>query len=483
MSGSGHDADAADRGVTSDGPDPEPTAVLCVGAEAAADRLRASGAEVESVADAGAAVETLEDHGVDCAVVDADGGGLDALERLREHHPDLPVVLWGDLGLDATARRAIEAGVAGVVDPGEDPTAAVDRAVERAEGHETMAESQHRFRTIVEQSGDVVTILDADARVTYQTPSAEAVVGHAPETVEGEDFFEFVHPEDEDRVRAEFDAALEDPDYRSSVEHRFRHADGSWRVFDTRGTNMLTDPVVGGVVFVSRDVTRRRRREQRMNVLNRALRHDLRNRMNVVLGNAELLTREHGSEGPAETIRRTAADMLDLGNKVRDIERALDSSETPREMVDVVSVLEKHLAGLERTNELTVETDLPDSRWVLANRLIGSAFEDALENAHEHNDAEDPLLRVTVSEATLNDADAVTVEIADNGPGIPEEELQVLESGDETPLRHTSGLGLWLITWIVNDSAGEVEFGDSEMGGASVEITLQQADVEDRFAL
>jgi signal transduction histidine kinase len=213
-----------------------------------------------------------------------------------------------------------------------------------------------------------------------------------------------------------------------------------------------------------------------MNVLNRTLRHDLRNNMNVILGNAELLTREHGSDGRAETIRSTAADMLELGNKVRDVEQALDTSEQRREVVDVVAAVEESLAAVERSHpEVTVERSLPESQWVLANRRIGSAIDDAVENAVEHNPTPEPRLRVTVGRDHLAGDDAVTVRVADDGPGIPEAELSVLTNGGETPLEHASGLGLWLIKWIVTESGGEVEWTTSELGGTAVDITLQEA--------
>jgi hypothetical protein len=101
---------------------------------------------------------------------------------------------------------------------------------------------------------------------------------------------------------------------------------------------MLADPVIEGFVVNIRDVTDRRRREQRMSVLNRALGHDLRNNMNIVLGDTEFLVREHGPDDRAETIRPTATDTLELNSKLRDVERALDASKTPREPIDVMSV-------------------------------------------------------------------------------------------------------------------------------------------------
>jgi signal transduction histidine kinase len=219
-----------------------------------------------------------------------------------------------------------------------------------------------------------------------------------------------------------------------------------------------------------------------MNVLNRTLRHDLRNAMNVILGNAELLMREYGSDDRAETVRSTAANMLELSNKVREIEHALDTSDRPREMVDVVSVVEEYVSAVRRSRpDVTIEVDLPESEWVLANNRIGAAIDNAIENAIDHNPSEEPRLRITAEAAEIAGDDAVTITVADDGPGIPDEELAVLTEGGETPLEHTSGIGLWLIKWIVTESAGEVSFENSEMGGTAVRITLQTARVGQRI--
>jgi PAS domain S-box len=357
-----------------------------------------------------------------------------------------------------------------------DIAAKVRDVAERYHDATTIEQTQERFRTIIEQSSDVVSVLDADGTYVYQSPSVEPTLGYSPDDFYGRRMYEFVHPDDRERVMSEFRTAVEGPSRTTIVEYRFQHDDGSWRVVESRATDMLDDPIVQGLVVNSRDITERRRRAQRMNVLNRTLRHDLRNNMNVILGNAELLMREHGSDHRAETIRSTAADMLELGNKVRDIEQALDTSEQRREMVDIVSTVEEHLAAVERSHpELRVERSLPESQWVLANRRIGSAIGDAVENAVQHNPAPDPRLRVAVETDRLAGDDAVTVTVADNGPGIPEEELSVLTNGGETPLEHASGLGLWLIKWIVTESGGEVTFEKSGLDGTAVRITLQQA--------
>jgi signal transduction histidine kinase len=98
------------------------------------------------------------------------------------------------------------------------------------------------------------------------------------------------------------------------------------------------------------------------------------------------------------------------------------------------------------------------------------AVDNLLENAVVHGDSLTPSVSVTVRRRETDGT--VDVVVADDGPGIPEQERQVLVDGRETPLEHGSGLGLWLVNWIVSESMGELAFDDNEPRGSVVTISL-----------
>jgi diguanylate cyclase (GGDEF)-like protein/PAS domain S-box-containing protein len=122
---------------------------------------------------------------------------------------------------------------------------------------ERLSRSEARFRSLVQQSSDVVLVLAPDTTVTYASPAAERVYGYAPDALVGRGASDLVHPDDLDAMTAAFAERLAAPGSVGRVAYRVRHADGSWRAVEAVGTNLLHDPAVGGVVFNTRDVTER----------------------------------------------------------------------------------------------------------------------------------------------------------------------------------------------------------------------------------
>ena len=118
--------------------------------------------------------------------------------------------------------------------------------------------SEERFRALVQNATDVITILDAAGMICYESPAVQRVLGYAPEELIGTDAFALIHPDDVAAVRDVFEEALRRPGITIPAEFRFRDKAGSWRWLEATGTNLLTDPSVAGVVVNSRDVTERR---------------------------------------------------------------------------------------------------------------------------------------------------------------------------------------------------------------------------------
>ncbi len=136
---------------------------------------------------------------------------------------------------------------------------------ERKLAEEASRSSEVKFRSVVQNSSEVIKITEAKGTLKYASPSFERVFGYDPEEAIGINVLDYVHPEDLTRVRLETEKTLESPGENSNmVEYRFRHADGSWRWVESVGTYLLEDPAIGGVVVNVRDVTERKRAEEQL---------------------------------------------------------------------------------------------------------------------------------------------------------------------------------------------------------------------------
>lgn len=132
------------------------------------------------------------------------------------------------------------------------------------EAEALLRESEERFRSVVQNSSEVVNIVDIDGTVKYASPALERVLGHRSEEFVGQNVLDFVHPDDLPGVARKTQEALREPAVaRNEAEYRFRHKDGSWRHMEALGTYLLDDPSVKGVLVTSRDVTKRKEAERK----------------------------------------------------------------------------------------------------------------------------------------------------------------------------------------------------------------------------
>jgi diguanylate cyclase (GGDEF)-like protein/PAS domain S-box-containing protein len=137
-----------------------------------------------------------------------------------------------------------------------------ERTQRRADIAFAKAASQQRFAAFLQHSSDVVTVLDADGIVRYESPSAKRVFGYEPGEMLGTELKDLLHGEDRRRVfEAVIEAAAAGNATGIVVEARVRHADGSWRHTETSVSSLLDDPDVQGVILNTRDITERKELE------------------------------------------------------------------------------------------------------------------------------------------------------------------------------------------------------------------------------
>ena len=220
-----------------------------------------------------------------------------------------------------------------------------------------------------------------------------------------------------------------------------------------------------------------REREQRLSVLNRVLRHNLQNDMNVIQGYADLVAEGEDRdqrERAAQKISETASALVDHSKKARRLETVMANADRDTR-VDIAREVRRIVETCAEPHpECAVEVETPEQASVSAVAGVEFGIESLVENAFEHAGGDDPEVRVTVS----REGEQTHIEIRDSGPGIPEHEQSVLLQEEETSLEHGSGIGLWLAYWATVKSGGHLEFPDQTDGGV-VRVSLRSAPPED----
>lgn len=218
---------------------------------------------------------------------------------------------------------------------------------------------------------------------------------------------------------------------------------------------------------------------ERLAVLNRVLRHNLRNDVSVISGiGSDLQTRLEDEElrTQLELLNDRAKELVRLSKRSSDLRKVWETDD--QVTLDVVSLLEEQVAAVsDREPSVSITTQLPGSARVTAHPRLETALEEVFVNALEHNDTSDLQLEVRVLPSATGDG-RVRVEIADSGGGFPEieQELFTQKNPSESPLEHGVGLGLWLVYWTVEKSDGNMMVQNDD--GAVVRLDLPAAETD-----
>lgn len=254
-------------------------------------------------------------------------------------------------------------------------------------------------------------------------------------------------------------------------------------------TTNLTAGALLGIVIGIYDVRTQRHREiaetererselqrSRLSVLNRILRHNIRNDANIVQGICSDIGEQ--TTGEISTRASTAAgvmsDLHHLSEKARRIDETLADEHDLVDEVELRSLFEEATSTHEReadgvTYEFDVAEDVPTIQT--SERLLSEIVNELLENTVEHGG--DELTQVELS-ASHEDG-WVDIVVEDDGPGLPTIEHESLQFGIERDIEHTSGIGLWFSKWGTEVLGGDLRFGEGRDGGTVVYMRIPAA--------
>lgn len=330
---------------------------------------------------------------------------------------------------------------------------------------------------VIEESTVGITIGDAnepDTPIVYANTGFETLSGYTKEQIMGENCRLLQGQNTDGSTVDEIREAINsEEEIQTEILNYRRNGTPFW--------NELTiSPIMGDesrevthFVGIQTDVTAQKRRERLIEVLDRVLRHNLRNDMNVVIGFAdEIATRTEGETARmARKVKRTALELVSLSETVRGFETDITDT-TPLEAHDLRAEIRTVVGNLRAEYPDTeFNIDATGNETVMATDQLRSALFELGDNAAKHGGT-------TVTYAVRKTTDGqIAIHVRDSGPGIPPIERQVLETGRETPLEHGSGLGLWMVNWIVTSLGGTVRATvDTE---TTVTITLPSPNATD----
>lgn len=346
----------------------------------------------------------------------------------------------------------------------------------------TLEEQRDFFEEIIESLPYPFYVLSVED-YTVEYANALATVG------EGDTCYEITHRRDRpcdegdgSTVMCPLSEVIESGE-PTSVEH-VHHSDdkeGTYRVYaspifdDEDNVVRMAESTIDITERVEYEQTLEEQRDN-LSILNQVVRHDLRNDMTVVRGRANLLAEhvEDSGKEDLEAVQDATESAIELTKTARDLAETMLSTEEDVEPVGLDQHLETPVetARSEFENAAIIADDRPPDVRVRGNDLLEAVFRNLIQNAIIHNDKDDPKVRISV---TL-DGETATVAVADNGPGVPDEQKETIfgkgEKGLESP---GTGLGLYLVQTLVEQYGGDVWVEDNDPTGAVFAVRLPKA--------
>lgn len=345
---------------------------------------------------------------------------------------------------------------------------------ERRQYLEELSRREALFREVAENVEEVLWVSDpSNEEMYYVNPEYEHVWGLSRESLYADpgSFIDAIHPADRESVT---DALSSVATEGYAEEYRIIQPDGTVRWIYDRGVPVVDETgTVYRIVGIAQDITERKLQSQQLTILNRVLRHNIRNELNVVLGNAELIADE-GSDtisAYANRITDSATQLHGLAEKHR---RLADRVTAPATNASVALVDQLHPSITkirEQFVDASVTATIPEQSEAHTIGQVEFIVYELLHNAITHSDVDHPVVDL---ETTIT-SDTVILSVTDNGPGIPPGEIEIL--GDiEEPLNHASGITLWLIHWIVTNAGGTMDYESNDPRGSTMTVRLPRLD-------
>lgn len=437
-----------------------------------------------------------------------------ALNLLKERGIDLPfIIVSGTIG-EEIAVAAMKAGAHDYLMKGKLArlAPAVERelrdAVERRkrrEAEQAVRHNEERFRALIENALDIITVLGADGIIHYESPSVEKVLGYKPGALVGKNIVKYIHPDDTANFLNTLERVAQNPSVTLSIEFRFQHQDGSWRILEAVGNN-FNDSATGfesivfpsgmsNIVINSRDITERKRAEEIRNNLERErelsegrfnfvsmMSHEFRNPLTTIKMSGELLKEfsdtisQEQKNRCLDRIEDAAQEMIRLLDDILSLSKVevgkLEFNPQPFELAEFCHNLVEgmQMAGGNKQS-ITYIMQGECDRACMDENILGHILTNLLSNALKYSPKESQVY----FEIFCHEGEVI-FKIQDQGIGIPIADQQLLfesfHRGGNVGKIPGTGLGLCIVKKFVDLHGGKISLQSQVGVGTTFTVKL-----------
>lgn len=375
---------------------------------------------------------------------------------------------------------------------------------DHAPTYEELKQSESYFQHLSEHSLDLITILDVDGTIRFESESIRRMLGHDPRKCVGKSAFDFVHPDDRATLKHAMLTAVKTLGKTPSIRFRFIHANGMYRVLEGAGRNMIDDPVVGGIVFNTQDITDRMRlqeeverarteKEETISMLTGGVAHDFNNILTAVQGLAELagarMPTGSAEAGYIDKIESAVAKAAELTQQLLAFSHHVVLRPCMIELKSWIDSIQDHISNvLGPSIELRVAVHKGLRIWEDPEQLeqvllhLAMNARDAMPYGGRFSIyalPKVPEIRDPLSQGDSGQRSLVQLTVADGGMGMSEEILsRIFQPYFTTKTdRHHSGLGLCMCRGIVEQSGGHVTVHSQQGVGTVIDLLLPSAEL------
>ncbi len=353
-------------------------------------------------------------------------------------------------------------GVAGIV----------ENTIEQKERKESLEESEKRYRSLIENSIVGVSISNFKDEIIFVNERFADMLGYTKEEMVGKHISYFTTEEEYRKVSEKTEERKKGES--ELYEIKLMKKDGSFiHVMLGAAPYVEHQGEMKGTVAFFQDISRRKELEERERFLHSLLRHDIRNKIQVIDGYHELMRMDCEISDKAkeylEKARKGVENSIELIEKIRTLREAQDEEMQEIELKSMIKDLIQEKEGQIENIELEMDIGCIDECLIKAGPLLKEVFSNIIENSVKYSQG--TKIRISAEEKD----EEVICSIEDDGKGIPEEKREtIFDKGYTTDGERGTGLGLFLVKKLMEIYRGKIEVKDSDMGGARFDIHMKK---------